>query len=220
MAKGLKTLANQLKRNHGVLLIPTFDTGIKPGTLLTVNRWNNIDRIGHLTDDRSITAATLGTIEGPSPCLLADFKRTHELQLDAALDLIKPKGTAKAQFKRSREVVASFDSPVTYTASLLQLEDVVEASAGLWERNVGQRLKLKKTWVVFQVIRAKLSFLFRGSGGVGVNLKATALGKLSNVGLGGKWSWRNEATLESKQELVVAVEAARYGFKKKRFITR
>jgi hypothetical protein len=220
MAKGLKTLANQLKRNHGVLLVPTFDAGVKPGTLLAVNSWNNIDRIGHLTDDRSITADKLGAIEGPTPCLLADFKRTHELQLDAALDLIKPKGTAKGQFKRAREVVASFDSPVTYSVSLLQLEDAVETSAGLWQRNVGQRLRLKKTRVVFQVVRAKLSFLFRGSGGAGMDLKATSLGKLSSVGLGGKWSWRNEATLESKEELVVAVEAARYAFKKKRFITR
>jgi len=44
-----------------------------------------------------------------------------------------------------------------------------------------------------------------------------ALGALGGLGLGGQWRWRNEGTIESKRELVVAVEVGKYNNGKKRF---
>ena len=42
-------------------------------------------------------------------------------------------------------------------------------------------------------------------------------GPLGGLGLGGQWRWRNDGTIESKRELVVAVEAGKYNNGKKRF---
>jgi hypothetical protein len=200
------------------MLVPTFEGGIRPGTILDVRRWNDIDAVGALTDDRSIRAEDLGPVEGPTPCLLADLRSVHELQVGAALELLRPVGAARARFRAAREAVISFDSPVTYKVSLLRLEDAVERDPTLWERNVGQRLRMKRARVVFQVVRGKLTFLFRGSGGAGIDLESTALRNLGRVKLGQNWSWRNEATLESKRELVLAVETARYQVKRRRFV--
>ena len=70
---------------------------------------------------------------------------------------------------------------------------------------------------ISMTIRGRISFLFRDSGGVDINLKANSLSDLADVGLGSGWSWRNEATLESKSELVLAVDYAWYDWKKRRF---
>jgi hypothetical protein len=52
---------------------------------------------------------------------------------------------------------------------------------------------------------------------VGVDLQADKLSDLGNVGLSAGWKWRNEATLESKHEVVLAVDYAWYDWKKRRF---
>ncbi len=59
-----------------------------------------------------------------------------------------------------------------------------------------------------QVGRSRLTFIFRGAGGRGLDLRAV-LGPLGGLGLGGQWRWRNEGTIESKLELV-GVEAGKY----------
>ena len=136
----------------------------------------------------------------------------------SSLRLLQPSDTgAESQFKRASEALATFDAPVIYSMSLLAIEDATESQpAPFWDRALGQWLRDGKTRVVYQVIRSRLTFIFRGAGGRGLNLKA-ALGPLGSVGLGGQWRWRNEATIESKRELVVAVEAAKYNNGKKRF---
>ncbi len=88
--------------------------------------------------------------------------------------------------------------------------------APFWDRALGQWLKDGKTRVVYQVIRSRLTFIFRGAGGSGLDIRAV-LGPLGVLGLGGQWRWRFEGTIESKRELVVAVEAGKYNNGKKRF---
>lgn len=211
--KPLKTLASQLKKNHGMLLVSTFDASFTPGTVVNVAGWNDITKIDHLSRE----FPNLPAVEGPSACLLADFKRNHELSVDAAATLVQAPVSAKVQFQKASDVVCAFDSPVTYSLSLLGLEDLLESTPAIWTKALGQALKLKRTHVVFQTVRGRISFLFRGSGGIGIDLQSGALGNLSSAGLGTGWKWRNEATLESKQEVLIAVEAARYNATKQRF---
>ncbi len=213
--KSIKTLADQLWKNHGVSLITTFDSGIVPGSVLERRSWHDISRVGHLKD--GVKAGDLPYIEGPVPCMLADFRRSHEMNIDAALRLLQPTVTVEAQFKPATEAVATFDAPVIYSMSLLAIEDAIESQpAPFWDRALGQWLKDGKTRVVYQVIRSRLTFIFRGAGGSGLDLKAV-LGPLGGLGLGAQWRWRNEGTIESKRELVVAVEAGKYNNGKKRF---
>jgi len=215
--KSLKTLADQLWKNHGVTLIPTFDDSIEAGSVLDRQNWNNIGVVGHL--NKSSAKDALPTVEGPKSCMLADFKRSHELNVDAALSLLHAPAKLGAKFQDVTDVVTSFDSPVTYTMDLLQLEDVLETQPDtFWTSAVGQHLSNdNKTRIVFQVIRGKMTFLFRGSGGVGLDVKADKVPNLGDVGLGAEWKWRNEATLESKEEVVLAVDYAWYDVKKRRF---
>jgi hypothetical protein len=213
--KSLKTLSEQLEKNHGLVLVTTFDTAIVPGSVLSVKRWSDVTLIGHLKD--GIPGDRLPPVEGPMACMLADFRRTHELGVNAALELIRPKPLAAAQFLRASEVVASFDSPVSYRMSLIAIEDALEATHGLWTKALGQQLAAKRTRTVFQVIRGKVTFMFRGSGRAGLDLRSSELGDLRGAGLLAGWSWRNEATLESKEEVVIAVEATRYAVGRRRF---
>ena len=191
----------------------------RPATVLNRRKWNDIDRIGTLQSDSVITEAQLGEIEGPTPCLLADFNRQHELSIGGSLDLIQPAASAKAEFKRAKEAVASFGAPVLYTRDLLVMEAAIESAApGLWNRPTGQALADSKTFVVFQVVKAKLSFLFRGSGSAGINLAGGPLKDLKAAGLNLGWTWRNQATLESKKEILIAANLARYNKSKGRLI--
>ncbi len=214
--KSIKTLADQLWKSHGVSLVTTFDSGIVPGSVLERRSWNDISRVGHLKD--GVQVADLPDVEGPVPCMLADFRRSHEMNIDAALRLLQPTdAAAESQFKRATEAVATFAAPVIYSMSLLAIEDAIESQpAPFWDRALGQWLKDGKTRVVYQVIRSRLTFIFRGVGGSGLDLRAV-LGPLGGLGLGGQWRWRNEGTIESKRELVVAVEAGKYNNGKKRF---
>jgi hypothetical protein len=215
--KSLKTLADQVWKNHGVTLIPTFDNSVEAGTVLGRLDWNNINVIGHLSNTSA--GGALPEVQGPKSCMLADFKRSHELNVGAAVSLLRAPAKIGAKLQRVTDVAVSFDSPVTYTMDLLRLEDVVEQQPGsFWATALGQRLRTdNKTRVVYQVIRGRISFLFRGSGGVGVDLQADKLSDLGNVGLSAGWKWRNEATLESKHEVVLAVDYAWYDWKKRRF---
>ena len=221
MGKSLSTLAGQLRRNHGFHLIPTFDNGIVPGTIVHRRRWNDISRVGRLVDDRAIDDEALGPVEGPTPCLLADFNRIHELSMRGALELLTPRtASARAEFRKAKEAVAMFGAPMLYTRSLILMEDAIEADPGIWDRGVGERIRSRNHYVVFQVVRARLTFLFRGSGTTAVDLQSGALKKLSSAGLGADWTWRNEATLESKKEIVVAAELARYRRKRNTLVPR
>ena len=208
MAKTLGTLARQLRKNHGFLLVTTFDAGIRPGTVLHARSWNDISRIGHLDD--VLPESALPAVEGPSVCMLADFNRTHEISVDAALEMIRPDARAKTKFRHAREVVARFDSPVLYQMSLFDIEDAVRAApAAIWRKAGGRALQDKRTRVVYAVVRGKLSFLFRGTREFGIDIRGE-FGATRNAKLAPEWSWRNEATLESKKELTIAVETARY----------
>jgi hypothetical protein len=219
MAKSLMMLANQLRKNHGVHLVTTFDSGIEPGVLIERKKWSDIHRVARLTDDSAISATDLGPLEGPWPCLLADFTRNHEISLNAAMELLQPSASATAAFTKAKQVVACFTAPVIYGRSLVKLEDAIEKDPKFWERNLAQRLKSRQTFVVFEVVRSKLAFLFRGSGRAGIDLESTALKDLKRAGLSAGWSWRNEATLESKKEMVVGVEIARYNQSSRMLVT-
>ena len=139
--KSIKTLADQLWKSHGVSLITTFDSGIVPGSVLERRSWNDISRVGHLKD--GVKVADLPDVEGPVPCMLADFRRSHEMKIDAALRLLQPTDAgAESQFKRASEAVATFDAPVIYSMSLLAIEDAIESQpAPFWDRALGQWLK-------------------------------------------------------------------------------
>lgn len=218
--KSLKMLADQLWKNHGVSLVPTFDAGIQPGSVLLRSDWNQIGHIGSIAS--VIPAAKLPPTVGPSPCMLADFKRSHELNVGAAVELLAAPAGLGAELSKVADASATFDSPVTYTMDLLRLEDVLEAQGKkFWDSALGQKLLDRKvgkdTRIVYQTIRGRLSFVFRGSGGVGVDLKSGPLGDLSKVGLKAGWRWRNEATLESKKELTIAVDYAWYDTKRQMF---
>jgi hypothetical protein len=172
MAKSLSTLARQLRKNHGFLLVPSFDAGIRPGSVLNARRWNDISRIGHLDD--GLAAAALPAVEGPAICLLADFNRTHEMSADAAMELIRPPAKVKAKFKRAREAVARFDSPMIYQMSLFDIEDAVRADDGIWRKAIGRSLADRRTRVVYAVVRGKLSFMFRATGEFGIDVRGDA----------------------------------------------
>ncbi len=115
--------------------------------------------------------------------MLADFRRSHEMNIGAALRLLQPTDIgAESQFKRASEAVATFDAPVIYSMSLLAIEDAIESQpAPFWDRALGQWLRDGKTRVVYQVIRSRLTFIFRGAGGRGLNLRAV-LGPLGGLG--------------------------------------
>jgi hypothetical protein len=207
MAKSLNTLAKQLRRNHGFLLVTSFDAGIVPGTILNARRWNDISRIGHLDD--GLDAAALPAVDGPAVCMLADFNRSHEMGVDAALQLIRPRGDVSTRFRRAKEVVARFDSPMIRQMSLFDIEDAVRANDSIWDKAIGRALVERRTRLVYAVVSGRLSFMFRGTGEFGIDIR-TDVGNLHDVGLEPEWKWRNEATLESKKELTIAVETARY----------
>ena len=108
--KSIKTLADQLWKNHGVSLITTFDSGIVPGSVLERRSWNDISRVGHLKD--GVKAGDLPYIEGPVPCMLADFRRSHETNIGAALRLLQPTVIAiESEFKPATEAVARTHQP-------------------------------------------------------------------------------------------------------------
>jgi hypothetical protein len=125
------------------------------------------------------------------------------------MELIRPPAKVRAKFKRAREAVAKFDSPMIWQMSLFDIEDAVRADDGIWRKAVGRSLLDKRTRVVYAVVRGKLSFMFRGTGEFGIDVRGD-IGNLQDAKLAGSWKWRNEATLESKQELTIAVETARY----------
>lgn len=217
MAKSLKVLAAKL-REQGLRLVPTFDLGIVPGSILEVRRWNDINRVGHITDDPAIQPGDLD-IEGPTPCALLDTVRGSGLEVKAALEMLQPSAAAKAEFLSAKEALVNFDSPVSYTVSRIRLEDTIERAPGFWDRNTGQHLRPKKRYLTIQVIRGRVAFLFRGSGSGGVDLRSTALKNLKEAGLSGRWRWRNASTLETKDEVVIAVDLARYNFRKKMLVS-
>lgn len=215
MGKSLSRLARQLRTSHGYALLTTFDGGYVPGTVVSAHRWNNIDRIGALKD--GLEKELIPPVEGPVICALENFNRTHEMNVGGALAYIRPAGGASGTFKQSKSVVAAFDSPQIHSMSLLELTDAIRESDEIWETTLGDALLERKTRVVYAVVRAKLSFTFLGAGAVGVDMKG-AVGGLSNVELGSGWKWRNEATLETKAELPVAIETARWVKGKRRLV--
>ena len=220
MAKGLKVLFKQLRQNHGIRLITTFDDAIVPGSLVETRGWADVTPFSKLWTDPAITRADLGPLEGPTQVGLVDFSRTHELNMTSALELIKPKAAAKAGFQRAKEAVATFESPVAYGLDLVTVENAIEKDPEFWNRNLGSRLLLKNVRLVLRVYRARLSFFFKGSGGASVDLQATPAGNLTKAGLRGGWTWRNSATLESKKEILVGVELYRYNRRKKRLVAK
>ncbi len=211
MGKSLETLYREL-RKVGLQLVPTFDTGIKNGTIVKVARWSDVTPVGHLTDDKKIRKRDLGDEIGPSLLALQDFSREHDLTVDAALDLLKPKASLEPAFKKAKQIVAMFESPTSRRLSLNPMTDAMNEAEGIWSRTVGRRLKMKNRFVVFQTVKCKLSLL--GTGNVGLDLKAELPRNLSEIGIAGGWRWRNESTIESTRELLVAVELARYNKRK------
>ena len=220
MAKGLKVLFKQLRQNHGIRLITTFDDAIVPGSLVETHGWSDVNPLSKLWTDPVITRADLGPVEGPTQVGFVDFSRKHELNMNSALDLIKPKAAAKAGFDRAKEAVATFESPVAYGLDLVTVENAIEKDPEFWNRNLGARLLLKNVRVVLRIYRARLSFFFKGSSGASVDLQATPAGDLAKAGLKGGWTWRNSATLESRKEILVGVELYRYNRRKKRLVAK
>ncbi len=217
--KPLKTLADQLRNNYGITLLPTFDTGVVPGSMLSRQSWNDINPIGHL--GKALVEGELPAIDGPKACMLADFRRTHEVSVDAALSVLQPVAGAEAHFQQASDAITSFDSPVTYTMDLNELEDVVEGQPDpFWTKAAAQKLRDKKTRVVYQTVRGRISFVFRGGGGASINLAAGPLSNLAKFQMDAGWRWRNEATIESKDELVLAVNYAKYNWGKAAFEPR
>ena len=148
MSKGLNVLEKQL-RKQGFMLIRNFDNSISPGTILNRKGANNLNNIGHLKDDKNITEAILGQIEGPKSCMIQDFSRTHEMTVNGGLDLLNAPASVRGKFKGSSSVDVRFEGPVTYARSLIKLEDAVEEASGFWDRNVGQRILAPKNFVVY-----------------------------------------------------------------------
>ncbi|MHC4093747.1 MAG: hypothetical protein ACYSVY_26330 [Planctomycetota bacterium] len=200
--------------------MPTLDTGIRPGTIIRRQGWNNITRVGQLGEDKAISAQSLrAAIEGPTHLGLQNFAREYELSVGAAVDLIQPtSSSARAKFKRAKKVEATFEAPNSFFLSLTFLSDAVAADPDFWERSTGRRLEARNRFVVFQVIKAKLSLAFIGTGNLGIDVKVGPGGDMKSTGLGFVWKWKNKSTLTSPRELVVAMEMARYKESKKLFI--
>lgn len=215
-AKSIKSLSDQLWTNHGVSFIPTFDNGIEPGSVIERRSWNDINHLGHMR--KGLTTGVFPATSGPTACLLADFTSAHQLQVSAAIGFLQSKGSLGGKLGKVKDVIGTFDMPVIYSVDLLELADLIKMQGPpFWQKALGQALGDRRTRVAYQVIKGRIAFLFRDSGGVGVNLEVGAMGDLSSVGLGAGWRWRNEATLESKSELVLGAQMARYDKNKARF---
>ncbi|MHC4482389.1 MAG: hypothetical protein ACYSW4_02450 [Planctomycetota bacterium] len=215
MANSLKMLSKRIFKNHGIRLIPTFDGGIRPGSVLEVKSLTDVNHLGHVKG--SMNNKTSFPVEiGPTPALISDFNNQHELNINGAVELLRPSAQARAYFKRAKSAVATFGGVVTYRVDLFKLEEAIEKDKSLLLGPVGQTLREnRKSRIVYQIFRSTLSFTFVGSGGIGIDLKAE-LGNLKSAKLDAGWKWQNKATLESKKEILVAVEAAKYSFTKKR----
>jgi hypothetical protein len=218
MAKPLKLLADQLWKNDGVILVSTFDDTIKIGSVVDASRWNNITFLG---DAESKLSGDFPEVNGPNLCMLPTMNRQHELDVSAGTDLMNLKIPLKAEgkFKLVKDIVFKFDSPISYSIDSLQLEELIESQpTTFWSKPLGQAMERKNTRIVTQVFRSKFSFFFRGSGGQGVDLKTEGMADLFDASVAGGFKWRNSATIESKIELLVAVEYAFYDKKKGRLI--
>lgn len=218
MAKPLKLLADQLRKNDGVTLVTTFDDSISLGSVVDAPRWNNITFVGNAAG--SLTGDFPAGM-GPQPCMLPNMNRHHELDLDAGFSLMGIKVPLKigGSLKRVSDVVFKFDSPLTWTLDSLQLEGLIESQpAGFWDSPLGQALSDKDTRIVTQVFRSKFSFVFRGEDGNAINVQTDIPANALQANVGLKLGWRQEFSLESQNEILVGVKLATYDRKKGRLI--
>ena len=213
MRNALRPISRQLKKS-GKVLLPTFDSSVTPGTILRVRKWNDITIIGSLARDPGISAAEL---EPPPPgdCFIPDVDRRNTLTLKGALELIQPNVKVKGEMNRVKEVRMEFVGLKVFRLDLMFLEELVERDPKIWNRMVGERLRSKRHFVAYEVIRGRLSMHFLGSGDAGIDVESAIPAKnIKALGGGAKYSWTNGAVLETTKDVVIAVDLLRYDFKK------
>jgi hypothetical protein len=203
--KTLKALYKQLD-GQGFTLLTSFDNSYQPGCMVFEERWDDYDNYGMLSN--SVTGA-LPAVEGPTTVGLVDINRHHEISLQAAVEWLGNSITLNGSPASVRDVVARFEGPVSYRMNLLQLEDLVNAQPeAFWTSAAGKKLQDKKNRVIFQVVMARMSYMFRGAGNVGLVVDGTVPGSPVKVTINAGYQWKNEATIEMKEPMVVGMELA------------
>jgi hypothetical protein len=216
MAKNLRTLSKQL-RNQGYTLLTSFANTYKPGSVVHEERWDRFSMLGMMQS--SLTKTGFPAVEGPEAIGIMDFTRNHELTVNAAVDWLGNNITLTGKPASVVDVVARFEGSESYRLDLLNLQDLLnKQEPQFWESALGTHLLTKNTRVVYEVIYARLSFQFRNSGGLGVavNLAENKSGVKLNAGA--SYQWKNEATLEMKKPMVVALELAQWDKKRHMFL--
>lgn len=213
MASALKALSKRLRRQYGKLLVTTFDDGFEPGSILQARSWNDLNLVGHL--NKTISRSELPEIVGPTTVLFGNFEREHELNIGGALDLIRPNANAAARFKKAKSSQATFESLLATSYDLFELSDLLRSRDAFWETTLGEAMQERRTRICYQAIRGKITFSFQGSGEALIDMKA-AIGNLRSAGIDSGWKWRNNFILESKKEVTIAIETARWHKGKRR----
>ena len=213
MASQLKELSKRLRRQYGKLLIATFNEGFAPGSVLEARSWNDLNLVGHL--NKTIPKAELPELVGPTTVLFGNFEREHELNIGGALDLIQPNASAKSKFKKAKSSQATFESLLATSYDLFELSDLLRSRDSFWTTTLGETMQERRTRICYQAIRGKITFSFQGSGEALIDMKAT-VGNLRSAGIDSGWKWRNNFLLESKKEVTIAIETARWHQGKRR----
>ena len=216
MAKGLKRLVQLVSKEHGLRIIPTFDDGITPGTIVEVKSPTNVNPIGHLTEHGAVTRAMLKT-KGPKGLALADLTRSTEIDADAAVVFLKPSSKGKAAFKKAKKVVLTFGTPEKHWITWAQVSKAIHGDGVLKE--LPAKTLLRKSgnfYIVSTIIKARITFEFHGTGNALLDLTAEGMKDLASANIDATWKWDNKTYIESKKIRLVAVELLKYRVKKDR----
>jgi hypothetical protein len=209
MANSLTTLKKELKK-VGFQLVPSFDTRITPGSIIHRPKWNDLSKESHINYDKAIKAMSLD-VEGPALLGIQNFVKGIDFTVGASAKLLNlTSASAKASFAKVKQVAVSFETPLSNSMNLDQMSDAINSDPLFWTRATGRRLLQPKRYVAYQVVTAKIALVFLGKGNIAVGVKARTIGDLKSAGLSSTWKWRNEYSLESKKELVIAVDLAVY----------
>ncbi len=205
MSKILRVLHKQLK-DQGYTLLTALNAAYEPGCIVHEKSWKSLPLLGRLSSELK---DSFPEIQGPRKVVLEGFTRTHDLEVNAAFEWLGTDIQAKGQLKNVVQVKGQFEGPISRWVDLLSLSTAVaEHIAKKPKGTVASFLNRGRHRLVAQIIEARLSFHFEKDGGVGANVNGTIPESSIKIAAGAGYKWKNEATIESIEPVVVAVQLA------------
>lgn len=214
MSKNLRTLHNQL-RNQGYTLLTALSNAYQPGTMVHERSWKSLPLLGSLKS--ILPKDSFPAVEGPRAVVLEGFTRTHGLDVKAAFEWMGDDVKANGTLKNVVQVTGRFEAPVARWVDLLALSSMVSEHVGS-NATLKGFLKRQSHRLVAQVVEARLSFHFEKDGGIGAAVDGSIPGASVKIGANAGFQWKNEATIESKKPIVVAVQLADWHKGRKIFV--